>query len=108
MYVFGYLHIESGIVDKYDHVGLPLTDVVLAETQVAQDGGKMEEYRYEPHIGQVTVMLYPCAADSSHEIAAEETEVGLGVYFFQRLHQTRGVEVARCFSYNQIVLHESE
>ena len=41
----------------------------------------MEEYRYEPHIGQVTVMFHPCAADSSHEIAAEETEVGLGVYF---------------------------
>ena len=68
----------------------------------------MEQHGDEAHIGEFAVMAHAGAADSRHQVAAEEAELSRSVNIFQRLHQMRGMEVARGFTGYQIILHSCQ
>ena len=106
LHELGDIQVEAGVVDKDDAVGLPVEDVQLTHFHITEDGGQMEQHGDEAHIGQFAIVAHPSAADRHHQVTAEEAEVGLTVYIFQRLHQMGGVQVAGGFASNQIVFHK--
>ena len=65
----------------------------------------MQGHLYEPHVGQFAVVLHQRAAHGLHQVAAEEAELGLCIGLFQRLHQVRGMQVARGFASYKVVSH---
>ena len=82
---------------------MPCGNVLLAHFHIAQDGSQVQQHRHKTHIGQFAVVLHQCAANGSHQVTAEKTELGISVLLFQRLHQVRGMKVATGFSGYQIV-----
>lgn len=107
MDIFGYVEIESWIVDEYKCIGLPLHNVALALCHIAEDGRQMHEYGYKAHICQLTIVSHTYPSDIRHLVAAEETELGCIVYTTQSSHKVRSVQVARGFANNQVVSHIS-
>ena len=105
LHILGDVEIEARIVDENHAVGLPFGDVALAHPHIAQDGGQVEQYGYEAHIGQLAVVLHKCAANGRHQVAAEEAEPCLRVNIFQRPHQMRGMQVARGLTGYEVILH---
>ena len=65
----------------------------------------MQQHSDNTHIGQLTIVLHQRAADSSHQVATEETEFSLLVNGLQRPHQVGGMQVARGFAGYEIVFH---
>ncbi len=65
----------------------------------------MEQYGHKTHVGQFLVVFYTCTALRQHQVAAEETELGMLVHLFQRPHQSAGMEVAAGLTYYQIIFH---
>ena len=86
-YVFRDVEVESGIVDQYQHVGLPFHDVPLTGRHVLQDGVQVQQYRYETHISHLFVVLHQRASNTFHQVTTIETEFSLAVLQQQRLHQ---------------------
>ena len=85
--IFCNLQIEARIVDEDYGIGSPLCDVLLAEFQIAEDCWQMHEHRNESHVCQFLIVSHTGTADSRHQVAAEETELCLGVFLLQRPHQ---------------------
>lgn len=81
------VEVEARIIDQYHHVGLPFRDVALAESHVPEDGPQVEQHGDEAHVRHLLVVLDACAADGSHQVAAEETELCLRVFVLERLHE---------------------
>ena len=79
--------VEARIVDKDDGIGLPLRDVLLAEREVAEDGGQMHQHGDEAHVGEFLIVSHTRATDFRHEVAAEEAELRFGIFFLERPHQ---------------------
>ena len=103
--VLSNLQIESWIIDQYHHIRLPLNNVFFTKVHILEDGTKMQKNRNESHISQIPVMLYQCTTYRLHQIASEKTEISLGILFLQSTHQIGCMEVARSFTYNQIIFH---
>ena len=106
VYVLGNVEVEAGIVYKYDAVWLPLADVELCPPHVPEDGGQMAEHREETHVGQFAVVAHKCAADGRHLVAANESELRLGITPLQCHHQVRGMEIATGLTGYQVITHE--
>ena len=105
LHIFGNLEIEARVIHQDDYIRIPLRDVFLASVHVLENGAKMEQDRNEAHIGQLPVMLHPSTPNGTHQVTPEETEVRLRILFFQGTHQVRGMQVARCLAYNQVIFH---
>ena len=84
MQEFGYVEIESGIVDEYDDIGLPADDVFLAQGHVAEDGPQMEQHGHEAHICQLTVMPEHGSSYGPHHVAPDEAELRPGISLGER------------------------
>ena len=65
----------------------------------------MQQHGYDAHEGKVAVVLYARAAHGSHQVAAEEAELCVGVIPAERLHEMAGMQVAAGFAYDKIVFH---
>ena len=65
----------------------------------------MHQHRDETHIRQFAVVLDKCPTLGSHQVAAEEAEIGYRIPLFQRPHQSRGMQVATGLPSYQIILH---
>lgn len=79
MYKLRNAEIEARVVDEDDHVGCVFHDVFLAECHVAEYSPQVQQHGYKAHVGKLTVVLDPCAADCRHEVAAEEAEFRIAV-----------------------------
>ena len=89
--ISGYAEIESRIVHQYDHVGPPVSDVLLAAAHVAEYRRQVEQYRDETHVGQFPIMADHRAAHGRHQVATDKTKFRRGVTLLQRLHEPRSV-----------------
>ena len=87
MQELGYVEIETRIVDQYHDIGLPFHDVTFAERHVLENGGQMKQHWDEAHICQIAVMAHERATLRLHQVATEETKLGLGVVLPQRAHE---------------------
>ena len=103
-----YLEIKSRIIYQYHHIRFPFHYIFLTSLHVRKDGTQMQQYRYKTHICQLLKMLDASATFSSHQIAAEETEFCKLVYFFQRAHQSAGMQISTSLAYYQVILHNSK
>ena len=65
----------------------------------------MQQHGYDAHEGKVAVVLYARAAHGSHQVAAEEAELGVVVHLAERCHKTRGMQVARSLASYQVIFH---
>ena len=106
-HILGDTEIEAGIVDKDDHIGLPLHNIALAERHIAENGRQMEQHGHKTHIGQVTIMAHTGASDGRHQVASEKPERCLWVVLAQGTHEMTGMEVATGLTYNEIILHNN-
>ena len=79
--------VEAWIVDKDDGIGLPLRNVLLAECEVAEDGGQVHQHGDEAHVGEFLIVSHARATDFRHEVAAEEAELRFGIFFLECPHQ---------------------
>ena len=86
MYVFCYFEVEARIVDKDDDIWLPFADVLLTHLHILEDGTQVQQHRDKPHIGQLAVVTDARASNSSHQVAAKETELRRFVSLLQSLH----------------------
>lgn len=105
MHILRDVEVEARVVDEDHHIGLPGRDVALAHGHVPENGAQMEQHGHEAHVGQLAVVLHARAADSRHQIASEEAELGIAVLFFQALHQPAGMQVATGLTHDEIILH---
>ena len=105
MNMFSYLQIETRIINKYDHIRIPLFYVAFTERHIFKNGSKMQKYGYKSHISHITIMLYTESPFRRHQVASEEAEIRLSVNLLQRVHQSGSMKVATCLTGNQIILH---
>ncbi len=102
---FGHAHVEAGVVDQYQHVGLEVEQVSLALFQVAAKLEHAGSRLPEAHNGQVLVVAHQLAALLLHLVAAPVAKVGRRVLRAQLAHEVRRVEVARPFAGYEVVFH---
>ena len=86
LHILSDLQVKARIVDQDHDIGLIATNVVLAETHVAQDGAQVAQHGDNPHKRHLAIMLDQRAAHGRHQVASQETEVGLRILRQQRLH----------------------
>ena len=82
----GNIEIETGVIDKYHHIGLPSHNILLAERHIAEYRAKMQQNGYKTHVGKLPIVLYAGASNSRHQVATKETKRCLAVIFLQRSH----------------------
>ena len=104
-YKFCNLQIETRIVDQNDTVRLPRKDILFTHPHVPQYRRKMEQHGNKAHVGKVPIVAHAGTTHRRHQVAAKEPELRICVKILQRLHQVRGMEVARGFTDYQVVLH---
>ena len=104
-YIFSNLQVEAWIIDKNHTIGLPFGDIELTHLHVPKNRRKVQQYGNEAHISQLTIMFDAGTTNGCHQIAAKETELCVGVNFFQRLHQVGCMKVARGLACYEIVFH---
>ena len=97
--------VKSGIINQYYHIRFPLHNVVFAQFHVAKDGAQVKQNGNKPHISHFTKMFYAGSTFSLHQVASPKAKLGLRIYLFKRMHQMRGVKIARGFANNEIIFH---
>ena len=83
----GDVEVETGLIDEYHHVGLPVDDVAFAHRHVLKDGSQVQQHRDKAHVGHLFEVPNACSADSRHEVAAQKSKLGLWVFALQGLHK---------------------
>ena len=106
MKMFRDFQIKTWIIDENDGIGLPRGDVALAERQIAQNRGQMEQHGNEAHIGQLAIMFHERSADGLHLFATEKAEFRCCVFLLDGPHQVRCVQIARGFTDYQVIFHD--
>lgn len=79
----GDIEIETGVVYKDNHVGMPCNNVFLAARHVAEYRAKMQQHGHETHVGKFPIVFYARSPHGRHQVASEETELGFMVIPFQ-------------------------
>ena len=103
---FGNTKVESWIVDADDNIGAECGDILLAGTDIAEDGFQVHSYLDKAHDGKIADMADGRFADGfCHHIATPIAEDGLGVGLPQGANQVGAIEVARGFTGYEVVFH---
>ena len=109
---FSDFEIEAGVVYKYDGIRFPPEYVLLAAAEFSEQLAGFQEHFPESHDGPVPVVadescaVLMAAVDFIHQLSAPETDVGRGIGFVKPPHQIGAVQVSRCFSCYDIILHD--
>ena len=98
LYIFGYLQIESRIIDQNHHIGPILPDFLLASFHVVQDRTKIEQYGDKAHESHIPVMFHQRPSDCLHKITAQKTEIRFRILLLQCCHQVGGMQITGGFT----------
>ena len=101
----GDVEVEARIVDENHHVGLPVHDVALHHSHVAEDDAQVEQYGDEAHIGHLPIVAHTLPSDGLHQVAANEAELRLGVFLLQCCHEAAGMQLAAGLTNNEVIFH---
>ena len=99
------IQIKTRIIYKNHHVRFPFHNILLAFFHIGKDGTQMQENRHKTHICQFLIMLDTGSTFSSHQVTTEEPKLCQFIHFFQRAHQSAGMQITTCLAYYQIILH---
>ena len=99
------IQIKTRIIYKNHHIRFPFHNILLAFFHIGKDGTQMQENRHKTHICQFLIMLDTGSTFGSHQVTAEETKLCQFIHFFQRAHQSAGMQITTCLAYYQIILH---
>ena len=100
-----YLEIEAWVIDQYQHVGLPLEDVLLAMFHASKYGREVFDDRPEAHVGEVAIMLDKLRTLSCHHVSAEATEPCRRIFLLDGAHQVARMNVATCLTCYDVISH---
>ena len=109
-YIFRNLQIETCIIHQYHHVWLPLANILLTQFHPPHYLWKMQQHWNEPHVRQLTIMHHQMShvtCRSKHIVSSEETKLCLRVFLYQRCHEVSGMQIARCLTCDDIILHNT-
>ena len=103
--ITGYFQVEAGIIDQNQDIGTISCQIVLAQSYIFQDLPKVQCHLHKTHIGHFAIMAHKRPADLLHGISPPKAEFGLRVALANGTHKIGCMQVARCFTGNQIIFH---
>ena len=85
--------VKARIINQDNNICVPVYDIFFADLHVSKNCTKMHQHRNEPHIGQFLVVFDTCSSDGLHQVATKETKRSMFVFFLDRFHQVRSMQI---------------